>query len=498
MCSFIGALLVLAPAAPASALQATQTAQPGQTAVADPFRADVIRADVELLASDGFAGRSTGTTQAVEAARWLATQLQQAGVQPAYGAQGYLQQVPLCRTNPGSVELTLITAEGEKLQPKYGVDFDHVEVERSVGPLRVQRVLSELDLPGTPDPKVALLFTGSVSMRRLMLEKAGTPRGEGWGAVLSFGPESVGKPDKLPDGRGPIELAEGGPAPAPRLRVRGPLRERFLSGELTEVEIRAETKLEELEAFNVVGVIRGTGDAARGIRAEETIVLSAHYDHLGVNEQPVPPPVSAGGAAGADGSQAAVLDVIYNGADDDASGCAAVLALARQYGRKQPPVRTLVFFLATGEEVGLLGTRWYVDHPLVPLADTVLNLNFEMIGRPDPLVGGAGILWLTGFERSNLGPQWKQDGLPIEPDKRPDQNFFERSDNMAFAVKGIVAQTLSSYNLHKDYHRVDDEADRLDYAHMEIALRTAARALALVADGTLRPEWSPNGAPRQR
>jgi Zn-dependent M28 family amino/carboxypeptidase len=187
--------------------------------------------------------------------------------------------------------------------------------------------------------------------------------------------------------------------------------------------------------------------------------------------------------------------VIHNGADDDASGCAALLELAGALAAGPRPARTLVFLFATGEEAGLHGTDWYIEHPLVPLASTVCNLNLEMIGRPDPLAGGAGGLWLTGDERTSLGDAFRALGMAVVADPRPGERFFERSDNYAFARRGIVAQTLSSFNLHADYHGVDDELERLDLAHMEGATRAALVGARALADGTLEPTWKPGGDP---
>ncbi len=117
-----------------------------------------------------------------------------------------------------------------------------------------------------------------------------------------------------------------------------------------------------------------------------------------------------------------------------------------------------------------------------------------MIGRADSLAGGPGKAWLTGYERSNMGEQLAQAGIPIVPDKRPDQHFFERSDNIAFARKGIVAHTLSSYNLHTDYHQPTDDVKGIDLEHMATVVNAAARAVRLLADGP-KPEWKPGGMP---
>ncbi len=225
-------------------------------------------------------------------------------------------------------------------------------------------------------------------------------------------------------------------------------------------------------AVNVVGVIRGSDSALRN----EYVLVDAHYDHLGVR------------APGVNG------DSIYNGADDDASGVTAVLEVARHLSQGPKPKRTVVFAATIGEEVGLLGTNWYIAHPPLPLEQMVANLEIEMIGRPDSLAGGPGRAWLTGYERSTMGEVLAASGIPIVPDKRPAQHFFERSDNIAFARKGIVAHTLSSFNLHSDYHQPSDDVGKVDFAHMAGVINAAARATRILADGK-KPEWVEGGRP---
>src|SRR6185503_713734 len=132
-------------------------------------------------------------------------------------------------------------------------------------------------------------------------------------------------------------------------------------------------------------------------------------------------------------------DSVFNGADDDASGVIAVIEIARRLAAGPRPKRTIIFMATTGEEGGLLGTRWYMEHPVVPNSALVANLEIEMIGRPDSLSGGKGRAWLTGFERSTMGEILAANGVPIGPDKRPEQSFFARSDNIAFAQMGIPA-----------------------------------------------------------
>ncbi len=227
---------------------------------------------------------------------------------------------------------------------------------------------------------------------------------------------------------------------------------------------------ETVTDYNLVGLIRGSDPEVR----DEAVVLGAHFDHVGIGK-----PVEG--------------DSIYNGADDDASGVAAVLAAARDLA-KAPPRRTVVILLTSGEEFGVLGTQWYLEQPAVPLAETVADLQVEMVGRPDSLAGGAGKLWLTGFERSTMGDALARAGLPVIADPRPEFNFFERSDNIVFALEGIPAHTLSSFGMHTDYHQPSDEVERIDFDHLAEAAQVVSRAIRILADGP-HPEWRPGGRP---
>jgi Zn-dependent M28 family amino/carboxypeptidase len=222
---------------------------------------------------------------------------------------------------------------------------------------------------------------------------------------------------------------------------------------------------------NVVGIIRG----ADPVLAKEVVLVDAHYDHLGIGK-----PVNG--------------DSIYNGADDDASGTTAVIEIARAIATGPAPKRTILFVATTGEEVGLLGTRWFIEHPPFAFKSIVANLEIEMIGRPDSLAGGSGRAWLTGFDRSTMGSMFAAAGLPLVADARPDQHFFERSDNIAFARMGIPAHTLSTFNLHSDYHRPSDEVSRIDFRHMTRVIQAGAQAVMILANGPA-PHWNPGGQP---
>lgn len=222
---------------------------------------------------------------------------------------------------------------------------------------------------------------------------------------------------------------------------------------------------------NLVGMIAGSDPALR----DEAVVVGAHFDHIGIIA-----PVNG--------------DSIANGADDDASGVVAVLEIARALRAGPAPKRTVIFVAFAGEEGGGIGSRKYLADPVVPLTQTVAQLQIEMIGRPDSLAGGPGRTWLTGYERSTMGAMLADAGIAIVQDPRPDQRFFMRSDNYAFARAGIPAHTLSSFNLHTDYHRVSDEVEFIDVAHMTVVIGEAIRAVRILTDGP-KPEWLPGMKP---
>jgi Zn-dependent M28 family amino/carboxypeptidase len=204
-------------------------------------------------------------------------------------------------------------------------------------------------------------------------------------------------------------------------------------------------------------------------------VVDAHYDHLGIG-------VPVGG------------DSIYNGADDDASGTVSVLSVAKALASGPHPKRSILFVLTTGEEEGLLGTNWLLAHFPLPFDSVVANLETEMIGRPDSLAGGPGKAWLTGYDRSTMGAMLARAHIAVVADPRPSQHFYERSDNIAFAERGIPAHTLSSFDLHADYHQPSDDLSRIDFAHMTAVINSAVRAVQLLANGPL-PVWNPGGRP---
>jgi Zn-dependent M28 family amino/carboxypeptidase len=216
---------------------------------------------------------------------------------------------------------------------------------------------------------------------------------------------------------------------------------------------------------NVIGRLEGRD----GKMKDQVILLTAHMDHIGIGK-----PVNG--------------DDIYTGADDDASGCIAVLQLARALAHEKAPKRTVIFVFFGSEETGGQGDQYFLQHPPVPLKSIVANLEFEMIGRADSAVK-PDELWLTGFDRSNLGPELAKHGAKLVADPHPKENFFQRSDNYALAKQGVVAHTVSSFGLHSDYHRPGDDVAHIDFAHMEQAIHSMLGPVKWLANSEFKPAW---------
>ena len=228
--------------------------------------------------------------------------------------------------------------------------------------------------------------------------------------------------------------------------------------------LTADTREMPGHTWNAVGTLVGSGDAEKNA----VVLLSAHLDHLGARDTGV--------------------DRIYNGADDDASGSIAVLTLAEALAKGKPLQRSVVFAWFGSEEVGGYGARYFVEKTIVPLDRIVANLEFEMIGRPDASIA-AHTLWLTGWDRTNLGPELASHGARLVADPHPAEDFFMRSDNITLARRGVIAQTVSSFGLHADYHQPSDDISHIDFAHMTQAIQSMVAPIRWLADSSFKPDW---------
>jgi len=225
---------------------------------------------------------------------------------------------------------------------------------------------------------------------------------------------------------------------------------------------------------NVIGILRGSDPALK----DTYILVTAHYDHLGLR-------------LAADGTT-----TIYNGANDDGSGTVSVMELAGALASgKVHPKRSIVFMTFYGEERGLLGSRYYGAHPVVPVAKTIADINLEQVGRTDDTEGAriAGVS-MTGFDFSDLGPilqaAGKTVGVEVSKHPRNSDAFFARSDNQALADLGVPAHTLCTAYVYPDYHAPGDHWDKVDYNNMEKVDRMVALGLLILADSPTEPRWN--------
>lgn len=228
-------------------------------------------------------------------------------------------------------------------------------------------------------------------------------------------------------------------------------------------EVNIEVEATEQKLANVTGMIEGK-------RKDEIVLFSGHYDHIGI-------------------LQTVEGDSIANGANDDASGTAAVMALAKYFKNGEQPERTLYFVAFTAEEVGGYGSQ-YFSKQLDP-DKIVAMFNIEMIGKP--AVEGPNTAWITGFDKSDFGTilQKSVEGTEYKfyADPYPKQNLFYRSDNATLARLGVPAHSISTtpIDVDKDYHQVSDEYETLDVAHMTNTIKAIAIAAETIVNGTETP-----------
>jgi Zn-dependent M28 family amino/carboxypeptidase len=224
---------------------------------------------------------------------------------------------------------------------------------------------------------------------------------------------------------------------------------------------------------NVAGVLRGSDPQLK----DTYIIVTGHYDHLGMR------PNTPG-------------DGIFNGANDDASGTASVIAVANALASlDEKPKRSIVFVTLFGEEVGGLGARWYTAHPIFPIAKTVADINLEQLGRTDDSEGpNISQFNLTGFDYTDIAATFAKVGATtgvkvIKHEKNSDA-FFSRSDNATFADAGIPATTLSVSYVFPDYHQPGDEWEKLDYDNLAKVDLTVALGVLEMANSAQAPQWN--------
>lgn len=232
----------------------------------------------------------------------------------------------------------------------------------------------------------------------------------------------------------------------------------------TSFQVEANTIHEDFPLFNVAAVIPGKS------KADEFVVFSAHYDHIGILD-----PVGK--------------DSIANGADDDASGTTAMIALAKHFKKEDINERTLVFVAFTAEEIGMFGSKYFSNN--IDADKVIAMINIEMIGKDSKF--GPNTLYVTGYQHSNLAELMQQNlkgtAFTFHPDPYPQQNLFYRSDNAVLAALGVPAHTFSTSQIDKDeyYHTVKDEVSTLDIQNIESSIEAIAKGVVGIVTGEQTP-----------
>ncbi|HVP59419.1 MAG TPA: M20/M25/M40 family metallo-hydrolase [Myxococcaceae bacterium] len=510
----------------------------GAKSAAAGIRPEALAGHIRFLADDLLGGRDPGTPGYDVAARYVASELQALGLQPAGEAGSYFQKVPFVRATPvsGSLQFsggpgtpaTLVKGENLLLLtdldqgvtdvsgevvfagyalsvPEYGYDdFAQVEVRDKI-------VLALFGAPRSerPDffPSLASAVHGQSERvaRELMrrgaravvwvwppAKEAITPftllaeyfafdsmRLEDSPPLLPAGTISSAAFEALLKQAGRPETVAGLVEASAQGKPRG-----FSLG--LRGRLRRESRIRHITSENVVGLL--PGDPASPT-AGEVVVYGAHLDHMGIGK-----PVNG--------------DRIYNGASDDAAGVGSLLETARAFTRLgQPPRRGILFLFVTAEERGLLGSEWFARHPTVPLKDIVADIDVDGAYPVHPLKDVVAL----GTDESSLGANVARAadalGLQISPDPEPEESYFIRSDNFNFVKKGIpAAQTFNGVAgltpdqraaekdfWRKRYHQPQDgfEPDR-DWGPFAQLTRFNFLLGVSIAQAPARPTWNAN------
>ena len=453
----------------------------------DAVSADSLRGHLSFLASDALGGRVTPSAGQQVAAEYIAAQFRRAGLEPL-GDDAYFQTAPARVATPRAegFRFTVTTAEGTDEVPAEAFEMSTAE------PVALDDV-ALVALPGDSVPDSA-----TVAGRAVLTEIEDVPPGAGrreaaarrrerMRALFEARPALVVAVDRRlrpPTGYFDtpmlVDPAPRAVAPARLVTASAPALARafevLAAGPPGRLTLHlAEPRREEVPLRNVAGLLRGSDPALAGTY----VLVSAHYD--GTGPQP--------GATGP--------DRIWNGANDDGSGTVTVIELASALSRLHPrPRRSIVFLAFFGEEKGLLGSAWYAAHPLVPLAETVADLNLEHLGRTDSTERGrrAGTASLTGFDYSDLPVVFeaagRATGIDVYKDARRSDPFFAASDNYPLAEAGVVAHTVCVlFEDFADYHGAGDEWPKIDFPNMEREVRLVGAALLMVAQSREEPRW---------
>jgi hypothetical protein len=431
----------------------------------DHISADSLRGNLSFLASDLLEGRATPSRGLDLAAEYVASQFRRAGLEPA-GDDGYFQTATVTVREPNREGFLMTVSTGGRTMT---IAPDQVYILPAAA-LRLDD--AELVLAGGSQPLTSDAVNGKVLLATG--QRVRLPQGARPAVVLTLAPALPAGPQIA----GPDSAAQAATAGV----ITKPELADFLRG-ATEARITihaAAASEKAVKVRNIAAILRGSDPQLRNT----FVMLSAHYDHLGL-------------AASGD-------DRIYNGANDDGSGSSSVMEIAGALAAlPKHPKRSVLFILFFGEERGLWGSRYYAAHPLVPPAQTVAGLNLEQVGRTDdsegPQIRTASI---TGFDFSDvpgiLADAAQAAGVKVYKNAQSSDSFFSRSDNQSLADLGIPAHTLCVAYEFPDYHKVSDSWDKIDYDNMAAVDRAVSLGILRLASDAPAPQWNDQYGPARR
>ncbi|MPR34518.1 M28 family peptidase [Salmonirosea aquatica] len=449
-----------------------------------------LEAHMRFLASDELMGRRTGEPGNLVAARYVAEQFRRYGLRPVPGQSTYMQAVPLekmAALQKGTLYVGNDTLLSEKdwilmsgkatdvRAPLVYAGFGLEDAAKSWDDYKGLDVKGKIVLvqSGSPDATTpSEIISVSNEKRRLAAQKGAV-------AIIELfkAPVPWNFVTKYFSGDRIALAAEGTPVSLPHAWVNGQ-EARFTKLLRVASDVRFQTDgrpVQTVNGYNVVAYIEGTDAKLKN----EYVLLSAHYDHVGVGKQ--------------GGQPYTPEDSIFNGARDNAFGTVSLLAAAEALAQN-PPKRSVVLVALTGEEVGLLGSKYYASHPLLPLKNCVFNLNTDGAGYNDTSILAVIGLDRTGA-RAEIEAASKAFGLDVVADPAPEQGLFDRSDNVSFAIKGIPAPTITpgfrtfDADLMKNYHQASDNPETIDFDYLLKFCQAYAYASRLIADRSQVPQW---------
>ena len=458
-------------------------AQSDKDMVLETVDKSTIEGHIYFLADDLLKGRETGTPENKIAASYLANTFRKYGVQPNPLSGNYYQEVKLERTYPAKT--TSMTIGGMELKNTAGLRVANMSYEGDFiyAGFGLEDNYEGLDVKG----KVVLIKAGDATgggaqkAFNLLREKRDLALEKGAIAVVEF----LQAQDQMwayidhqfnAPGVALAKEEEDSDTEFTYMWVQdanGSLSSKISSNPAHSGQLKIEVpEKEAIISYNVVGMVPGTDPELK----DEFIIYSAHYDHVGI------------------GSPDATGDTIYNGARDNAVGTTTVLSMAENLA-KYPTKRSALFILFTGEEKGLLGSKYYVENPVLPLKQMVYCFNSDNGGYND-----TSLTTIVGLNRTTAAPHIvkasAEFGLKAIDDPAPEQGLFDRSDNVHFARKGIPAPTFSmgfsSFDgeVTKYYHRPGDEPDSMDFNYLEKFFRAYVLSGRLIGNDPTTPVWT--------